>query len=206
MILCGILLVSLSSLATYLIVKSQLKNQILTGSSTPVVKISPTPSITDETANWITYDNTKYGFSINHPRDTKIYILSYNTPYYTADYETIRFMIKGVLESANRPEEYQNLKEGVRMDLVIINAEGKSASESLSRHVDVSKFKDKIAIEKIAGLEAQSVKFQFPDWVQYTEIVKEGKLYEFSILTRGDYQEANLGLANQILSTFKFLD
>ena len=68
MVLCAILLVSLSSLVTYIIVKSQLKNQSPVSSSTPVVKVSPTPTVVaDPDAGWKTYTNTKYGFTIKHP-------------------------------------------------------------------------------------------------------------------------------------------
>lgn len=58
----------LSSLITYLLVKSQTSFQTPVASPTPIVQTSPAPT-PDPTADWKTYKNEKYGFQIKYHPD-----------------------------------------------------------------------------------------------------------------------------------------
>ena len=86
MILCAVLLVSLSSLLTYIIVKSQLTNPALLNPASPTAKTTPPSAnsqtktqlpvgssaispIASETTDWKTYTNTKLGYSFKYPTE-----------------------------------------------------------------------------------------------------------------------------------------
>lgn len=189
----GVLVVAGAIFGAYKLSQRQVQPTLLP-TPTPIIEATPT---LDPTADWETYTNTEYEYSIKYPEGTKIH-LDY--------YPLVIFLINAKLGLTHLPIGEQTLEEGLRIMIVVESSEGKTAKELLSRHVDVSKFEDEIFTQQIGGIETYSIKFQFPDWNQYTEVVKGEKLYEFQIQTKGDNQEVDLELANLMLSTFSFLE
>lgn len=141
-------------------------------------------------AESITYVDPYGSYSIEYPKNMRVI----RSGIYTIDINDTQRVINEVRFSHNDK-------------LLVIQIEtfayyGKTAQDALSMHVDPSKFK--ITDQKIGGLDAKTVQFQYPDWVQFTEVVKDNQLYDFMISVKGPDQENNLALGNQILSTFKF--
>lgn len=61
----------LSSLITYLLVKSKIPSQTIINSPSPTLSASPTPT-PNPTANWKIYTNTQYKYSVKYPADYSV--------------------------------------------------------------------------------------------------------------------------------------
>ena len=197
MILCGILLVFLSSLATYLIVKSSSTNQSPIGSSTPVIQTSPTPSPTDETANWETYRNDKYGFELKYPSDF------HYTEYYKEDDKPI---------STDIDLKYKFLLTDSKNEWFVqlsVPSEKQTPTELLNKFPrEYYSTSSTFDLNNISGLK---VKYGGPEEDVDNMVLfnsSDDDLFWFELHSVTDKQKLieKVNLFNQILSTFNFLN
>lgn len=170
-------------------------NQITTPNKI-VPKQSSSSAQSDETANWKTYNDPQGEFTIMYPDNFK--------QCNSSGLVVVTFLLDKQLKGCPTIENTSDYE--LVIDIVKDDPKGVTGKQLLSRHVVLANFEDKIFTQKISGLEAYSVKFKYGPLNQYTELAKNGKLYEFRLQARGDNEESDLRLGNQILSTFKFLD
>jgi hypothetical protein len=70
----------------------------------------------------------------------------------------------------------------------------------------VQHYEKNIIKQNIAGIDGYTLVFKFGSLNQISYITKNNSAYEFFIQARDGNEKVNLELANQILSTFKFID
>lgn len=166
------------------------QKQIARAPSTSVP--TPLPSITsvkeyDPTANWRTYTNTKYGFSIKYPLDKGFEI---NEELQNSIFIAAPQSDYGLVISIDKNPEVLNLMDWLRkQDFASIQINGKPL-----------KFSDLTITNKtVAEYSGLEVSGPIPSYIL---ISSQDKKYIFKI--SGYTLEEKL--FNQILSTFKFLD
>ena len=149
------------------------------------------------------YKDEEYGYTFFYPNEARISTKVLNEDE-RKDATYKKTLIIGI--DAKYTEGYvKNLSDGTEMNINIYSIDkGTSPKELLSRHVSITAFD--VTKHTVAGLDAYTVKFQFPDWNQYTEIIRSDINYEFGIAVKGGNQLEKLEVANKIISTFQFLD
>ncbi len=190
MILCAFILVFLSSLATYLIVKSSSTNPALLDPASPAVQISPTPSATaDPTAGWKTYTNTKYKFSIKYPNNWEY--LEVPTPTYLTETDQVW------LGSSVFPPP----QTGARTDIAIIFTKNDPSSAWQEKYFNNYKYSsyqlENVAGTKISGTSKEGLS---------QELIVIAKIGESYVQILSNQSPESLKYFDQILSTFKFID
>jgi len=158
---------------------------------TPQQSISPTSTkIQDETANWKTYTNSKYGFSIKYPgtptenQTRYIYLFGVN------------FAKPGASDTLNPDDIWVYVQEGEALEI----------EQTIIAHQRDGEIVNQADIEKDGykgyRLDYQTGKSNFPD---YTYSQNKTAI----LLIKGNFTyiiHASTSLIDQILSTFRFIE
>jgi len=156
-------------------------------------KVPPEKAPADETANWKTYRNEKYGFEFRYPKE------------FAEDDKC-----------AAREVDENEISVGYSIDIAIENSRGLSLSEYVDQDFNQEEFEDVQRIEStIDRQEAISISYRTIGMGRLgalTYVLKDGKVYIFSFLAGVECPVAyEMGVSeflvyNQILSTFRFLE
>lgn len=158
-----------------------------------------TPTATDETANWETYTDDLEKISISYPREGKSCNLD--------DGSIVRIFLDPEIDKLPIcPDKFSIVNAELAIMIRKFDVTQDDAKALFSRDVDIDHFKDSISKQTIGEIEGYKLVYKFGPLNQVSYIIKDGKAYEFFIQARGGDEAANLEIANQILSTFKFLD
>jgi len=151
----------------------------------PKITLQPSPG-QDPTANWKTYANTKYGYSIKYPQELNIYTR---------------------VESLPGNEEQRKLHTtcciGIyNKDSIILGVdafEEKRTLEQYKNELLAKDPKDVSNLRTIKILDKEALEYNFTS-NKIVTLIDNNTRYNF-LYIKGDHY-----LADQILSTFKFLD
>lgn len=201
-VLLVILLVALSSLATYLITKSQFKPQTPISSPVPSVQPSPSLPVIDETSGWKKYDSLDGNFSIKYPYQYELKTVINLGPVINHNITLVNFPV--------------SFKE-CRVDCPIINS---SEEIVLAEGISATKIKGYVGSiggnipESFVRYEVQNPKakksfgfnnitlWELPQDINYQEKIKKYPSTRNVNLIPADEEK----IFGQILSTFKFPD
>ena len=172
-----IILLSLGTAGFFAYQYVQLKNQVIQTKPTPVTSPSPTP---DPTANWKTYTNTA-GYSIKYPASFTTQLIAAGAGNKEANAETRNLFIY----KSDAPEPYLER---------YINLEIFQVKPTYNQGTITKTTLDNKTVEKIVIPDA---KFD----IYSAQLVNKGFI-EIYVLSDPTKKE----VANQILSTFKFVD
>lgn len=177
----------------------------------PSPKPSPKTSPADETANWKTYNNKEGRYTLRYPIDLTVYEEN-GTTYFNNSKVSKKGAFLIWIRVALKPEEQTQLEfwtEYFKHDLHT----GEPTNYSYSERLDMAKKfindSEKVLVgeEKIEG-----IKYISPDVFPVTTVtwfIKDKTYYfQYALAEKssGLSEEQKEKLANQILSTFRFLD
>lgn len=184
-----VLLILLIPTGTYLLGKNQSSKQIST------IQSSPTPTPTpDPTANWKTYSDSKYGFSLKYPSEYLISEVNNGIFFSKSPEEKVK------LDACLKQIECNSFSLGIQF-----TSGSKPTEQSLKDYIikhDSGDFYtwDSKAIDGSNALQTE-----------YDAVVGSGKInvtyvVKGTSVLRIQTQTENISIYNQILSTFKFTD
>lgn len=203
-ILIFILALILGTGGTYLVLNSKTQKQIQPN-PTPMVTATPTP---DPTANWKTYTNAKYGYSVSYPKDWIIQNenLAVDSVTTKTKLQSADFIIG---EPTMGGHYIPGAESGALLEIVVsLNPnfksyeDFKSFEETKSTKFPLNYFSSVDNDAVIGGIKATKKLGGKPykGWQSYAYTFDNGTIYEV-YLTSSNNQQV---LFDQILSSFKF--
>lgn len=232
LLVIGVLVLILAGGGTYLALNSKSKIQPIVSKESPISTPSPTPTSVptpapDETANWKTYTNINYHYSLKIPQDTKILAEEKNLEGKGLDYFEGELAHNVVLQYSLVKEEEllgktdeEAFKYALKQGALTINIEVIKGVKS-----DFAKYAEKggkllgnpvggSTIEKIEIGGTQAYKVTYPNRPNatdyYIENIKDQVIIYINenrfidALDTPDKSDELFKLFDQILSTFKF--
>ncbi|HUS59959.1 MAG TPA: PsbP-related protein [Nevskiaceae bacterium] len=172
---------------------------------TPVVEATPTP---DPTANWKTYTNTKYGYSIKYPEDWSVTPLddpAYNRGVTPSCEESSRTATLGNYDL------YDLEKTGLAKGEIEVDVSFFQCAEDLKTWFHPYQKYDSWREITVAGLKAIRAKLNYTQQRNYTYVdifvKREGRIWEIhSITPTSEEMESLFDTFDLMVSTFKLLE
>lgn len=187
---------------------TRVPTRLPTPTPTPLVSLpTATPSLPDETANWKTYTNSAYSFSIKYPPDKKVETDEKNAIVNVCNNQ------KGIVDIRIYPKDYQKLELETDFigDLwinisVVDNISEITLDNYINNYCPDNLSQDKISVMRkvlINGNPSLRIKYKNVRGDQAEAIIQKGK--KFYVINA--YAPKLLdNLFDQTLSTFQFLD
>lgn len=172
---------------------------------------SPAPTGVGETANWKTYTNEKYGFSVKYPSEANTSIDTYSTGGYMTDGNVHRFKVIFPKELVGRDNFVIEIEDN------LLNL---STKEVIVNYVErIKNYKNTVggtkriieslneSLRPYTNNEINGLIGSYGWWTLHPVLVEaqNGKIYTFYMPDSGRYPDDDaLKFFDQILSTFKF--
>lgn len=195
LVLVGILLIGLLGAGGYYFYQTNYSQ------NTPIIQSSPQPQVKDETANWKTYKDEKYGFSFKYPSSTNIKIYPEEVATATPD---LAIQLNNITtEDVAEKQILLFIYETSIEDTV-----GKKVQQLKNQWALDKNFKREVIQEesKMGDIDAITLYITFPSGTKSIEtfFIYQGYVYDFSINYQPQTEEQIVNIYKDILSTFTF--